>query len=131
MDTASKELIAFECKRIADRTSQSTLAVRCRVSSATMNHVINKKWQNINDSIFRRIDLSLNLNTGWNTAKTQNFLDIIRLHEVSKQRSLAIGIADEAGYGKTHAYSHFWRNYDNVTYIECSKLWTMSQFIAN
>lgn len=129
MTTNQKEAIAKEVERLALISSQNKIAVKADVSSATISHIIGrKKWETINDDLWRKIKVKLRVELDWNTAETANFKKMHDLVFMAKQKSMSIGFSFDAGAGKSHLYKLFARTNKNVIYIECKTYWTKKTY---
>ncbi len=129
MTTNQKEAIAKEVERLALISSQNKIAVKADVSSATISHIIGrKKWETINDDLWRKIKVKLRVELDWNTAETANLNKIHDLMVMAKQKSMSIGFSYDAGAGKSHTYKLFERTNQNVIYVECKTYWTKKTY---
>ena len=129
MTTNQKEAIAKEVERLALISSQNKIAVKADVSSATISHIIGrKKWETINDDLWRKIKVKLRVELDWNTAETTNFKKMHDLVFMAKNKSMSIGFSYDAGAGKSHLYKLFERNNANVIYVECKTYWTKKTY---
>jgi DNA transposition AAA+ family ATPase len=132
MKDTEKQAITGELKiRLRKGESQNSLALRCGVSSATISQMINRNWTLIADKMWRRVMIALKIDFTWQTAETENFKMLIALLNNCKQKSISVAIAHDAGAGKSHTYSHYERQVENVFYIECKTFWTRKNYMKN
>jgi DNA transposition AAA+ family ATPase len=131
MNATMKREIANEVIALAKATSQNKVATKAGVSSATISQIRNDKWELIADEMWRRIKSNLNIATGWNIALTSNLKGITSLLSSAKQRKLSVGIAYNAGAGKSLSYKRFARTIENVIYIECRNYWSKKSYVKH
>jgi DNA transposition AAA+ family ATPase len=129
MTTEEKTLIAKELEALAAKQSQKKLANKTGISNATISQMINGNWELIKDEMWRKIKNALRIGSEWKTAETKNFKTLIGLLNAARTRSLSIGIAHDAGTGKSTAYRAFEAMCDNVVYIECKNSWSKKTYI--
>tara|TARA_R100001369_G_scaffold47280_1_gene73671 strand:- start:356 stop:1432 length:1077 start_codon:yes stop_codon:yes gene_type:complete len=126
-----KDLITIEVARKVARSSQNKVARNAKVSGATINKIVNRKWHNISEEMWRRVRVNLRINTKWKTAETVNFKLVNNACRIAKSEGITLMIADNAGKGKSESYKYFERNHDEVIYIECMNVWTRKEYIKN
>lgn len=132
MKDNEKQAIVGELKiRIRKGESQNSLALRCGVSSATLSQMINNNWKLIAEKMWRRVMIALKIDFSWQTAETENFKMLISLLSNCKQKSISVGIAHDAGAGKSHSYAHYERQVENAYYLECKTFWTRKNYMKN
>ena len=130
MTTEQKQVIATEVVRLAklygkkDKTSASKVAVKAGVSSATISHITQGKWDGIADEMWRKIKVKLRINFDWKTADTANVNYIKKKLDYAKENGKSIGFAHDAGTGKSHTFRMYENNIKNVIYLECMRYWT-------
>lgn len=129
MNNEQKQLISKEIAFLADKISQKGVAVKVGVSAATINHMINNKWDLIKDEIWNKAQSTLKIDLNWNHAETSNYNDLTKLLEATQNRSLSISIAMKEGRSKSHTYRRFDRLNKNVIYVECKNYWTKKQYV--
>lgn len=128
MTNEQKQLIAKEVKYLLTLTSQNKLANKAGVSGATINHIVNGKWELIKSEMWQKVMVKLKIELNWNTAQTSN-LEYIHKHVLmAKLQAMSFGIADKAGAGKSETYKLFAKTYPNVIYIECMTFWKQKSF---
>lgn len=138
MTTEQKQQITDEVVRLAklygkivkgvEQTSANKVAVKVGLSSATISHVIQGKWESIADEAWRKIKVKLKIDFDWETADTINLKYIKTKLDVAKNESISIGFAHDAGSGKSHTFKQYEKNNKNVFYIECKTYWTKKSY---
>lgn len=129
MTNELKQFIAAEVSEMATHTSQERVAKKAKVSTATINHIINQKWALIANEMWRKVQVSLNIKDNWNNAVTNNFRILTDLLNASQAKSMSIGIAFKAGAGKTEAYRAYERKFRNVIYVQCKNTWSTKSYL--
>lgn len=131
MNENLKREIAREVKTMSAKTSQNKVAAKADVSTATVSQIINNKWTLIADEMWRKVKSNLEIATGWRIAPTRNLNSITQLIAAAQQRKLSIGIAYNAGAGKSVSYKKYARENPNVIYIECKNYWSKKSYVKN
>lgn len=131
MTAENKESIVQELVRLSQKESQAKIANRIEVSTATISHMINHKWELIRDEMWRKVKNSLNITFGWQTAMTQNFKLLNVYLEAAQTRGISIAISHEPGAGKTHTFENYKNKYHNVIYVVCKTHWTKKIYVKN
>lgn len=131
MKTVNRTSIQEQLTDLVSRSSQNKLANKAGVSAATMNHMINGKWELIKEEMWRKVQVNLKLDTDWKHAATTNFTYITQLLQAAQLRNMSIAISYREGHGKSHAYKAYERSNDNVIYVECKNYWTKKQYVQN
>lgn len=133
MTLAQKELIVSELRKMLENTSQNKLANRAGISAGYMSLIMNKKWGNIAHETWLKVALNLriSLDETWVTAETSNYLQFQELIAATQRRSMSIGIAGTAGFGKSEAFTNYARNNKNAFYLQCDDFWRKKQFLEN
>jgi DNA transposition AAA+ family ATPase len=126
----NKQVIAEEVARLSKKTSQNRVAYMARVSNATISKIISRKWKEISNEMWRKVQSNLRIDFKWNHAETTNFKILYNLCVTAQQNSLSIAVSEDAGKGKTQTYAFMERYNNNVVYIECKNYWTKKQYIA-
>lgn len=129
MQELRKEHTRIELLRQCELSSQTKMANKLRVSTATVSHILNHKWALIRPEMWRKVQIGLKLDFDWNIVKTTNFNTLVGLLELCQFRSLSIGISENAGIGKTEAYKYYQTNFKNVVLVECKNHWTKKSYV--
>jgi DNA transposition AAA+ family ATPase len=126
-----KNAIAQEVTHMASRITQSAVAARAEVSTATISQVVARNWDRIADKMWRTIQINLRIDLGWQIGHTSQLTEINSLCQVAQERSLSICISDTAGKSKTASYKHYDRHNSNVIHLECKASWTKKTYLRN
>ncbi|MBI9064819.1 MAG: AAA family ATPase [Marinilabiliaceae bacterium] len=128
MNTSHKNCIVAELKALAQKESQSKIARKAGVSTATISQMINNNWDLIRDEMWQKVKINLHINWDWQTADTTNLKALNQLLSAAQKRSMSIAISHNAGAGKSHTYRLYERTFENVIYLECKNYWTKKSF---
>lgn len=131
MNKNQKQAIANEVAAISLKTSQSKVAKKAGVSTATISQIVNNNWDLIRPEMWRKVQVKLKIQLSWNTAKIANLDIITDLLTAAQSKSLSICITHKAGAGKSEAYRFYEKKADNIIYIECKNYWTKKSYIKH
>lgn len=129
MNTTQKQAIVSELINLSAKDSQSKIAKRADVSTATISQMINKNWDLIRDEMWQRVKINLRIELEWQTAETTNLKELTKALRSAQQRSISICIVHDAGAGKSHTYKLYERTFENVIYIECKNYWSKKSYV--
>lgn len=102
--------------------SNAAFARRVEVSAATISQMLNRKWDNISDRIWRKVAQVVGYNTDhWNVAETRNYRLLCTIADDCKEHGLCQAVSFNAGSGKSFSLKHYAMNRMNVYYFECSE----------
>ncbi len=128
MITSHKQMIVAELEKLAQKESQTKIARKAGVSTATISQMINHNWDLIRDEMWQKVKINLHINWDWCTADTGNLKAISQLLSSAQKRSMSIAVSHDAGAGKSHAYRLYARTLENVIYVECKNYWTKKSY---
>lgn len=128
MNTSHKQMIVAEVKALAQKESQSKIARKAGVSTATISQMINQNWDLIRDEMWQKVKINLHINWEWQTAETANLKAINQLLTSAQKRSMSIAVSHDAGAGKSHTYRLYEKTYENVIHVECKNYWTRKSY---
>lgn len=128
MNTSHKQMIVAELEILAQKESQSKIARKAGVSTATISQMINNNWNLIRDEMWQKVKINLHINWDWITAETSNLKAINQLVSSAQKRSMSIAVSHDAGAGKSHTYRLYERTHKNVIYVECKNYWTKKSY---
>ncbi len=128
MNASHKQMIVAELIQLAQKESQSRIARKAGVSTATVSQMINENWDLIRDEMWQKVKINLHINWDWATAETANLKALTQLLQSAQKRSMSIAISHDAGAGKSHTYRLYGRTYENVVYVECKNYWTKKSY---
>lgn len=131
MTTTQKQAIVNEIRLLSEKESQSKVAKKADVSTATISQMLNHNWDLIKDEMWQRVKINLRIELEWQTAETTNFRELTKLLKATQQTSMSVCIVNNAGTGKSHAYESYERKNENVIYIRCKKYWTSKTYVKN
>lgn len=125
------ENVSAYCKHIGSgNKAANTLS---GVSGATMNHILNHKWELIADEMWRKvaaqIDFDASANT-WVVVSTCGFERMTTLLRDAKLYSNVFAIIGDAGSGKSEAIKCFKKANKRVFVLSCSEYWNRKQFMT-
>ncbi len=129
MTATQKQAIVNEIKLLSEKESQSKVAKKADVSTATISQMLNHNWDFIKDEMWQRVKINLRIELEWQTADTTNFRELSKLLNKVQSRGMSICIVHNAGTGKSHTYKLYERTYENVIYIECKNYWTKKSYV--
>lgn len=123
------EQIINEVKWLSAKRSQSFVAGKAQVSTATISQIVNGNLDLINARMWNHIQANLKIEPNWTIAMTHNLEEVVNHCHNAQVDRLHLCISDDAGKGKTTGYEYYDRNYDNVYHIECKKIWSQKVFV--
>lgn len=121
-----KKLLVEACRQ----TSQNKVAIDSETSSATLTNMKKEEhWDKVSVDMWKKIAdyLGYKFNE-YQIAETPNITMMMNMLKMAKERSITIGISDEAGRGKTAACKYFASREKNVFHVECDAHWTKRLF---
>lgn len=101
--------------------SQSKASKMLGVSGATVNAIINGKWESLSDDMLRKVSAKTSTNRAWQVVETQAFKEISDVLERCQFQSSVTWVVGEAGCGKTTTARHYSQTMENAFYILCSE----------
>ncbi len=128
MKTSHKKMIVAELVQLSEKESQSKIARKARVSTATISQMINENWELIRDEMWQKVKINLHITWDWVTADTTNLKGLTQLLSSAQRRSMSVAVSHDAGAGKSHTYRLYARTYENVIYVECKNYWTKKSY---
>lgn len=129
MNAQLKKQIIDEVIWLSRKRTQSYVAGKAQVSTATISKIVNNDLELINDRMWLHIQSNLKIDPKWNIALTSNLEEVYNHCYNAQNEGLHLCISDHAGKGKTTGYEYYDRRNDNVYHIECSKMWTQKVFL--
>ncbi|MDR0612374.1 MAG: AAA family ATPase [Dysgonamonadaceae bacterium] len=94
------------------------------VSAGTVSTILNGKYENISDEMFRNISSqvgSVAAAGGWQIAETKAFRDIMKAMRDAQELRLVTWITGDSGCGKTTVARIYAKENREVFYIDCRK----------
>lgn len=132
MNNQTKEQIAEKVQEYCDRLgSQNKAALSLKdVSGATINHILNKKWDLINESMWRHVGAQVGFqNNPWVTVDTGDLKILHHLLSDARDNSMVFAVIGDAGTGKTAALRQFTDENKKVYLLQCNEFWNRKYFL--
>jgi DNA transposition AAA+ family ATPase len=129
-----KKKIAAAAKKYVERyESQNQAATTLQgVSGATLSHVLQNKWEQISDKMWRTLISALSYKPDEElTVMTRPYKTMMHLFVDAKENSLTMGIVAEAGTGKTFTIKSFEEFHRNVFVLQCREYWNRKWFLQD
>ncbi|EFA43083.1 hypothetical protein HMPREF0645_2524 [Hallella bergensis DSM 17361] len=100
-------------------------------SSATVSSVLQGKWENISDDMWRNLGTQLGTSTGadWQVVETKAFQEMVFAMQDAQTVKNVTWVVGEAGCGKTTTAKLYATEHSEVFYILCSEDMKKSDFI--
>jgi len=132
MDVLQKNKIAEAIERLKTLgRSQNAIAKQAGISSANVTQILKGNWAQISDELWRRVAISLNVETGgWQTTETTNYKIVQAICHTAQSEALAKIIAFDAGFGKTYALTEYAKSSKHVYYLQCERHYTRRVFLT-
>lgn len=132
MENSVKQTIVAELNRKMSLTKMSAnkASKTIGISGATLSNMLNGKWNSISDDLWRSAQAWTGFRIGWKLSITSN---VKRIHNIcldAQKNQKSIGIADEAGCGKTASLKLYASVNPNVAYVECEEYWTKKVLLS-
>lgn len=132
MTQENKQRIADLVKEACKKTSQVRWANTNKFSGATINMVVNGKWDLISDKMWNKLASAVGfLVDEWHLAPTTNHKLISDMCDMARSKSMSLALSADAGIGKTATLSHYANTHKNVFHIQCAEHWSKKVFIHN
>lgn len=112
------DLVTLKMQSIS---SQEQAATQIGMSGATFSQLLNKKWSNISDDMWRRAGNWIGYSTiDWKIVETKNYKAILSLCADAKRNHRSLAIAGYTGAGKTTGLRKYANTHSGTTfYVEC------------
>ena len=124
-----RDLLVKYCERFSSRNSAAQSLKN--VSASTIHSVINGKWENISDIMWKSIRAQVSDSTTsseWQIVETPTFKDVyFVLSQAQEDRSM-IWLTAKAGSGKTTTAEYYRSKNRNVIYMLCDEDMRKSSF---
>jgi len=109
--------------------SANAAAKQIGMSGASLSKILNHKWDDLSDGLWRLAMAWLGFKEDWVVAEIRNFKRLHNICKDAKTSSIAIAVSDRPGCGKTIALEQFSKKYENSFYIECEEHFTKAVFL--
>ena len=132
--TKNEKVQIQECLRlyVSKYPSQNKAAQSLTgTSSATVSSILQGKWENISDDMWRNLASQLGTSAGvdWQVVETKAFLEMTLVMKDAQAVKNVTWIVGEAGCGKTTTAKLYTSEHNEVFYILCSEDMKKSDFI--
>lgn len=87
--------------------SQNELAIKLGINGATVSKILNNKWENISDKLWRLIDNEVSGIQADNLVITRDVQTVFRLCQLAQKRHVMAGLVADTGIGKTTAITAY------------------------
>lgn len=122
-----EKLLAY-CQRFGSQNKAANSLKK--VSTATVNHVINEKWELITDEMWRHIAAQIGYQgKEWVSVETRDTKMLNHLLADAQDNSLVFAITGDAGTGKTYALRQFAEANKDVYLLNCNEFWNRKYFL--
>lgn len=111
MDNANldKKAIQASIKAFCEtkNISRKEFAFKADVSPATISNILNDKWDNINDKLWRQVENAANSGNTDNLMPTRDCNKVFKMCEIAQKSHKMFGLAADTGMGKTTALTAY------------------------
>ena len=134
MDQKQKEQIALQLRAYVERyPSQNKAAQSLKgVSIATVSTVLNGKWENISDDMWKKIGDQVGTSSsedGWQIVETGAYQEITYALNDAQEYKNVTWVVGEAGCGKTTTAKLYAQEHKEVFYLQCSEDLHKGEFV--
>lgn len=132
MNTDQKNKIHNALLNYIDRfDSQAQAAYTLQgVSAATVSQVVNKKWNDISESMWRTIASQIGyVENQWKSVATRDYVRLTKLLSDAQEYSNVLGITGDAGTGKTHTLKKYASENKRAYLLCCNEYWNRNDFL--
>jgi len=133
-----KEIAALLRERLASKgadgkpLSQRGWGDANRISNATVNQVLNGKWDLISDEMWRKFASALNYSSAqWELGRTRDYILLNKWLTMAQKQGTTLAISHEPGGGKTATLQRFADTHPNVFFLGCDAHWTKHYFLRS
>lgn len=128
----NKQKIAEHLRNYVDRfdSQQRAANTLTNVSAATINHMINGKWELIREEMWRHVASQIDYSEDtWQVVDTVNYRLLTDLLQNAQSHSNVLAIVDSAGSGKTQTLKHYAAKNKRAYLLRCSEYWNRKWFL--
>lgn len=132
VNDSQKQNIVAKLKEYCDRhESQNQAAHTLRnVSTATVNQMINNKWELIKDSMWLNVASQIGYSeVVWAPVETRDYRIITALLKDAQANSLVLAATGEAGTGKSFTIRKYTETNKYAYMIQCNEYWNRKTFL--
>jgi hypothetical protein len=122
------DLLARYCDQYGSRNSAA--ASLKNVSPSTVSSILNGKWENISDVMWKSVRAQVSPSTGtdWELVETPTFKDVLFVMRQAQEDRAMIWLTAPAGSGKTATAEYYKAQHKNVIYLLCDEDMKKSSF---
>lgn len=124
-----RDLLEKYCERYGSRNSAAESLKN--VSASTIHSVLNNKWQNISDAMWKSIRSQVSdstTNREWQVVETPTFREVNFVLSQAQDEKSMIWLTAKAGSGKTTAAEYYRGTHKDVIYLLCDEDMRKSSF---
>lgn len=127
----SKEAIAEAVKEFCSTgaISQRKLARKTGISDATINKIVNHKWEGIKEETWRKLWNAVSVGNTVSIVNTRDYNAIMQACKIARSRKFMIGLLGDTGMGKTTSLKALSRQ-RNTYYVSYEKTMRAKQFFT-
>lgn len=125
--TEIRNKLAKYCQRYPSNNMAS--ASLKNISAATISNILNGKWGQISDDMWKRLESQLVKNEGWQIFSTGAYQDMTLYLGYAQQHSSVMWVAAPAGIGKSTASASYAALHKNVFRLTCAPDMTRGDFV--
>ena len=131
MNQQTKNQIKEQLSTVIEKSgmSRNKWAIANGVSSANVSQIINGNTEHISDEMWRKFANAIGLKSGWNVAETKLYKVLSRTIKLAQRDGISLGVAHNAGAGKTFTCRDYKENNKNVFYLNCQEDLTKKTFM--
>ncbi|MDR1653556.1 MAG: ATP-binding protein [Prevotellaceae bacterium] len=133
MEIIKKQNISNSLKSYVERYDSQNRAAQSlkNVSAATVNQILNGKWDLISDEMWRNVASQIGYkDEKWNAVQTADYNLLTSILCDVKENALVLAITGNAGSGKTFCCKNFTESNKNVYHIVCNDFWNSKNFMS-
>ncbi len=103
------------------------------VSPATVSNILNAKWDNINDKMWRRIGKAVGINNArkWQRVETGSSNMLRAFYNDSQRHSIVYGLTLNSGGGKSSGIEDYRVKNENAFFVSCDESMNKKTFLSN
>lgn len=133
MTNSEKEKIVLDLKAYIEKHDSQNKASQSLkgVSPATISNMVNDKWENIKDDMWRNVAAQIKSGSadGWHVVETSAFRLLNGLLTDAQEHSNVFAAINGAGSGKSKTMELF-ADRPNAYRLRCSEFWNRKYFLA-
>lgn len=122
------DMLAKYCRQYGSRNSAAVSLKN--VSPSTVSSILNGKWENISDAMWKSVRSQVSPSTGtdWELVETPTFKDVYFVMKEAQEERAMIWLTAPAGSGKTATAEYYKAHNRDVIYLQCDEDMKKSSF---